>query len=128
MGTNTSDYDSKPFKSYKKFKDYQEKVKEKENERKSNEFIEEKFFPCFHCGKINLFNDIINEEPENRTMRARYVTWKKFKTLANEMGGSLENCLNYLLSLHEGLLSGSKDYDVPIAGFGGGDEGKKKKK
>jgi hypothetical protein len=50
--TSTSDYDSKPFKSYKKFKDYQDKVKEKENERKSNEFIEEKFFPCFHSGKI----------------------------------------------------------------------------
>lgn len=126
---NKSEYDTRAFKSYKKHKQYRSKVMEKTGNIPANAHIEQKYFSCISCGKINLIEDIVKEDSENRTMRTRYQTWKMFKDIANEVGGSLENGLLYLMSLHEpdGKLPRKMDDNaVGIAGFGGG-EGEEKK-
>lgn len=153
MGINGSkpiesdnEYGSKTFKSFKRYKQYKQKIEEKDVNIPEDSYIEQKYFNCLYCSKVNMIEDIINEQSENRTMRARYQTWKKFKDISNDIGGGLENCLNYLISLHEskksrtikstadrmylyGKRPDSDDYDVPIAGFGKqyGDKDKHKK-
>lgn len=118
-------YDSKAYKIYKKHKEYREKIDEKERKRL---IVNQKYFPCLYCNKINVIEDVENEKTENRTMRAHYTTWKKLKDLANEKGGYLENAILYLLSLHEKRLESNErdDYEVGVAGFGGGDDSNKK--
>lgn len=137
-----TEYDSRTFKSYKKYKQYRQKIEENIDNRPANAYIEQRFFNCLYCGKVNILEDILKERTENRTMRTKYLTWKKFKDISNELGGSLENGMNYLISLHERMMSQSRsgiipdgriedDYQVPIAGFGGDKkevEDKKKKK
>lgn len=123
MSTNTAadEYDSRAFKSYKKYKAYRQKLEEENRNKSKNILIEEKYFTCLHCNKINLISDILKEESENHTIHARYSTWKKLKAIANEKGGFIENTLLYLLLLHEDKEShgGQSEYDIQIAGFGG---------
>lgn len=152
MGINGSktvegdnEYGSKTFKSFKRYKQYKQKIEDKDVNIHEDSYIEQKYFNCLYCSKVNMIEDIINEQSENRTMRARYQTWKKFKDISNEVGGGLENCLNYLILLHEkrkqqtpqrikygydyGKRPASDEYSVPIAGFGKqyGDKDKNKK-
>ena len=117
------DYDSKIYKNYKKYKKFREKISEEQNNRPNVYHDDGKYFSCLYCNKINFVKDVVNEESENRTLRARYITWKKFKGLSSELGGSLENGLNYLLSLHENMTGDNRnDHEIGIAGFGGGDK------
>ena len=122
-----NEYDSKTFKNFKKYKQYKKKLEENETNVPPDAYIEQKYFNCLKCGAVNLVKDIMNEKSDNKTMRARYLTWKKFKDISNELGGSLENGLNYLISLHERSgITYDDEREVPIAGFGGGEETKKK--
>src|SRR5687767_8702465 len=88
--SSDSDYNSGAFKSYKKHKEYKQKVEEQERKRL---LVAQQYFTCLKCGQINLVEDIKNEESENRTMRAHYTTWKKLKELANEKGGYMEGAI-----------------------------------
>lgn len=128
---NNDEYDSKTYKSYKRYKQYKKQIED--NEIINKPLIENKYFNCLYCGKVNRIEDIISEKSHNMTMRARYLTWKKLKDISNELGGSLENGLNYLISLHEGMLVPnpneiSDERTIGIAGFGGDDKQKVKKK
>ena len=115
------EYDSRNFKSYKKYKAYRQKLDEENKNKSKNILIEEKYFTCLYCNKVNLISDIINEETENHTLRTKYSTWNKLKQIANEKGSNLENGLLYLILLHEDKEShgGQNEYDIQIAGFGG---------
>ena len=88
MVTN-DEYDSRAFKSFKKYKEYKQKLQEENRNKSTNILIEEKYFTCLHCNKVNLISDVINEKSENKTLRAKYSTWKKFKDIANDKGGIL---------------------------------------
>jgi hypothetical protein len=119
-------YDSKTFKNFKKYKQYKKKLEENDTNIPAGSYIEQKYFNCLKCGAVNLVQDIINEKMDNKTMRARYLTWKKFKDISNELGGSLENGLLYLISLHERADKTYNDErEIGIAGFGGEDKKKK---
>lgn len=96
------DYDSKSYRGFKRYKQYKQKINEQEIP--PNTYIEQKYFTCLGCGKINLVEDVVKEESENRTMRAKYSTWNKFKSISNDVGGDMENGMLYLMSLHEGII------------------------
>lgn len=119
------EFDTHIFRDYKKHKEYRQNAEEQIQQKQNPMLIEENYFNCIFCGKVNLVQLLNDEGMKNRTMRARYLTWKKFKDISNEKGGTLENGLNYLISLHEGLVPKKEDY-IGIAGFGGGDEKKKR--
>ncbi|HKG88800.1 MAG TPA: hypothetical protein VKA95_10770 [Nitrososphaeraceae archaeon] len=123
-------YDSKTFKGYKRYKQYQKQVEDSYSPDRP--LIENKYFNCIYCGKVNQIEDIVKEKSENRTMRTRYLTWKKLRDISSEVGGPMENGLNYLISLHEGILSSSNvisdERQIGIAGFGGEDKKRKRKK
>ena len=123
----SDEYNSRIFKSFKKYKEYKQKLVEENRNKSTNILIEEKYFTCLHCNKINLISEVVNEESENRTLRAKYSTWKKLKDIASDKGGHLENGLLYLILLHEDKEShgGQSEYDVPIAAnFGAGGDKK----
>ena len=130
MVINSNGFDTHTYKSYEKHKKYKQKLEEQNKNRpiNNNMYIEQKYFNCLACGKVNIVQDIIGEKTENRTYRTKYLTWKKFKDISNEKGGSLENGLNYLISLHEDRASnsGRDNYEIGIAGFGGDLEKKKR--
>jgi hypothetical protein len=111
--------DSRSYKNYKRYKQYKEGLKQTQNYT----YIEENYFTCMYCNKINVIKDIKQEEPENRTFRAKHMSWKKLKEIANDKGGSIENAINYLIYLHEDKEAhgGASDYDINVAaGDGGG--------
>ena len=105
--------DSRSYKSFKRYKKFKEELKPPAN----LQYIEENYFSCLYCNKINLVKDIKKDEPENRTFRSKHMSWKKLKDLANEKGGSIENAINYLIYLHEERErnGGISDYEVNVA-------------
>jgi hypothetical protein len=111
--------DSRSYKNYKRYKRYKEGLKQTQNYT----YIEENYFTCMYCNKINVIKELKQEEPENRTFRAKHMSWKKLKDIANEKGGSIENAVNYLISLHEDREEhgGASDYDINVAA-GDGDK------
>ena len=123
-------FNSKPFRAYQDHKQHKQKILERDTNLREDTYIEQKYFNCLYCNKVNYIEDIVKERSDNRTVRSKYMTWKKFKDISNEIGGDLENGLNYLISLHEqkkyhriktvqeGRRPDSDDYSIGVAGFG----------
>lgn len=114
---NNYSFESKNFKAFQKHKQYVDHI-DKEKYDVEPMYIEQNYFNCLHCGKVNLVEDVKKEEADNRTFRARYKTWYKLKQLAHDKGGSIENAVNYLLYLEENFSNSIEDSnEINIAGF-----------
>lgn len=109
--------DSRTFKGYKRHKQYVSELQSKNMDEKDEIYVDKQYFNCLHCSKVNLIEEIKNEEAENRTFRAKWTTWQKLKQLAAERGGSIENAINYLFMLYERYEDSLEDnYEINIAG------------